>query len=178
MESTLETRAPGARFEERRLVIVLVDLAGFTRAVAQLSVLEIAGIIDSFYGLCGDRVPEYGGHIVKFVGDGCLAVFEPGDAADAVACVTRLRDDVRSMSAASELAVEMGANVHLATVVIGTFGTAVSTEDVIGLGVIHAHRMGGGEGIRISEPVYRKLPNDRRTPWRKHQPPAVYTLEA
>jgi hypothetical protein len=98
-------------------------------------------------------VPEYGGRIIKLVGDGSLSVFEPGDAADAVACVTRLRDDIRSMSTTSGLAVEMGANVHLATVALGTFGTVVPTEDVIGFGVIHTHRMGGGEGFRISEPV-------------------------
>ena len=51
------------------------------------------------------------------------------------------------------------------------------TYDVVGMGVIHAFRMGGGAGTRISEPVYRRLPSDRRTPWRKHQPPATYTWE-
>jgi len=178
MERTLDMHAPSGRFEERRLVIVLVDLAGFTRAVGHLPVLAIAEIVDWLYTLCGDRVPLYGGRIVHFMGDGFLAVFESESAADAVACVVSLRDDVQTMAVASGLAVEMGANVHLATVATGVFGAmSVPTDDVIGMGVIHTNRMGGGAGIRISEPVYRKLPSDQRTPWRKHQPPATYTLE-
>jgi hypothetical protein len=36
--------------------------------------------------------------------------------------------------------------------------------------------MGSGAGIRVSEPVYRQLPNDERTPWHKYQPPATYTF--
>jgi hypothetical protein len=38
--------------------------------------------------------------------------------------------------------------------------------------------LGRGAGIRISEPVYRKLPSAERTPWIKNKPPAVYVLEA
>jgi hypothetical protein len=48
----------------------------------------------------------------------------------------------------------------------------------MGAGVIHVFRMGAGPGVRISEPVYRKLPSGERTPWRKNQPPATYTLES
>ena len=74
---------------------------------------------------------------------------------------------------------DLGANVHLATVVTGRFGVgSAATDDVVGVGVIHTYRMGAGPGIRISEPVYRKLASGERSPWRKHQPPATYTLEA
>ena len=31
--------------------------------------------------------------------------------------------------------------------------------------------------VRLSEPVYRKLPSAERSVWRKHQPPAVYRFE-
>ena len=76
------------------------------------------------------------------------------------------------------LALDVGANVHLATIVEGTFGAGSSAAfDVIGAGVLHAFRMGAGPGVRISEPVYRKLPNDQRQGWRKHQPPATYLRE-
>jgi hypothetical protein len=33
-----------------------------------------------------------------------------------------------------------------------------------------------GSGVRISEPVYRKLPNEHRGPWTKNRPPATYSL--
>jgi hypothetical protein len=37
--------------------------------------------------------------------------------------------------------------------------------------------MGRGEGIRLSEPVYRKLESGVRSPWRRHKPPALYELQ-
>jgi hypothetical protein len=58
-------------------------------------------------------------------------------------------------------------------VVEGEFG-AEGVYDVVGAGVIHTFRMGSGPGVRISEPVYRKLPSARRGSWSKHQPPATY----
>ncbi len=71
----------------------------------------------------------------------------------------------------------MGANIHLSVVVEGQLGTGDSRRyDILGAGVIHVFRMGAGPGIRISEPVYRQLPNDARGPWKKQQPPATYTL--
>ena len=38
--------------------------------------------------------------------------------------------------------------------------------------------LGRGAGIRISEPVYRALPNSARSPWSKHKPSAIYHLDA
>jgi class 3 adenylate cyclase len=168
-----------ARFVERPLVIVLADLAGFTRAVAHLPVVAIAQVVDRFYSLCGELVAAHGGRVVKFSGDSCLAVFEPAAAVDAVACAVAVRDAVRLLGHDSQLDLDLGANVHLATVVTGRFGVgSAATDDVVGVGVIHTYRMGAGPGIRISEPVYRKLASGERSPWRKHQPPATYTLEA
>ena len=72
---------------------------------------------------------------------------------------------------------DVGANIHLSVVVEGEFGRGASrSHDIIGPGVIHTFRMGAGPGVRISEPVYRKQPNDQRSKWKKRQPPATYTL--
>jgi class 3 adenylate cyclase len=176
MEATTSVRA--LRFEERTLVMVLADLAGFTRAVGHLRAIEIAELLDRFYAMCGEQVAARGGRVVKFSGDNCLAVFEPAAARDAVGCAVALRDAVSSIAAAGGLDLDLGANVHLATVASGRFGGEwAPSDDVIGVGVFHTYRMGAGPGIRISEPVYRNLPNDERGPWRKHQPPATYSLE-
>jgi hypothetical protein len=76
------------------------------------------------------------------------------------------------------VALDIGANVHLARIVEGHFGSGPSASfDVMGAGVLHAFRMGAGPGVRISEPIYRKLPNDQRRGWRKHQPPATFALQ-
>jgi adenylate cyclase len=170
-----ETTRP--QFTERRRVLLLADLAGFTRAVAPLRGLQFAELVDDFYRLAADVVQAHGGTIVKFVGDGCLAVFDEENAVAAVSCAQALRPPVRELGERHGVALDLGANVHLSTVVEGRFGAGPSAaNDVVGAGVIHAFRMGAGPGIRISETVYRKQPNDARGPWRKHQPPATYTL--
>jgi class 3 adenylate cyclase len=179
MGSSTDARAQDSRLEERTLVLVLIDLAGFTRAVAGLSAVEIAELLDRFYALSGEIVGEHGGRVVKFSGDNCLAAFEPDHVVDALACVQALRTAVVSMGQDVGVDLDTGANVHLAKVVIGAFGAPyASGDDVMGAGVIHVFRMGAGPGVRISEPVYRKLPSGERTSWRKHQPPATYTLES
>jgi hypothetical protein len=105
-----------------------------------------------------------------------LAVFEPAAAPGAVQFVLALRDAVGAMANELGLDIDLGANLHLATVATGTFGVAPAVDDIMGVGVVYVHRMGSGVGIRISEPVYRKLPSSERGPWRKYQPPATYTF--
>jgi class 3 adenylate cyclase len=70
-----------------------------------------------------------------------------------------------------------GANIHLGTVAEGEIGPEVDRRyDVFGAEVNHLFRLGGGAGIRLTEPVYRRLPNDARGLWEKHKPPAVYSM--
>jgi adenylate cyclase len=154
---------------------MVVDLAGFSRAVGSLSTVELAELVHRFYVAAAALVESRGGRVVKFVGDGCLAVFPEDAAPVAVACAGDFAGIARDLGGDFGVALGVGANVHLATVVEGSFGAGASCGfDVMGAGVLHAFRMGAGEGVRISEPVYRRLPNDQRRGWRKHQPPATY----
>ena len=164
------------RYRERQLTLVLVDLARFTHAVAGLSLQEMTAVVDAFYRAAGTVIAEHRGRVVKFVGDGCLAVFEPDDVLLALDAVEALRALTRSIGAERGLEMDLGANVHLSTVAEAELGLD-GVYEVIGTGVIHTFRMGAGDGTRISERVYRKLPNDRRARWRKHQPPATYEWE-
>ena len=165
-----------AEVRERQLAIVLVDLARFTHAVAGIELRALASLVETFYRASEEVISTHGGRVVKFIGDGCLAVFEPDDAVRAVDAVEQLRSRVPSIGAAHGVELDLGANVHLSTIAEGDFGLSGS-YDVIGMGVVHTFRMGSGAGTRISEPVYRKLPSDRRAPWRKRQPPATYARE-
>jgi adenylate cyclase len=165
-----------AAVRERQLTLVLVDLARFTQAAAGLDLDALAALVDAFYRVAEEVIDAHDGRVVKFVGDGCLAVFEPTDAVRAVDATEALRTRVRELGAANGVELDLGANIHLSTVAEGAFGLR-GIHDVVGMGVVHTFRMGGGAGIRISEPVYRKLPSERRSPWRKHQPPAIYAEE-
>jgi hypothetical protein len=52
--------------------------------------------------------------------------------------------------------VELAANLHLAVVADGELGPDDDRRrDVVGNRVNHLFSMGGGPGVRISEPVYR-----------------------
>jgi adenylate cyclase len=160
-------------FRERQLVILMVDLARFTHAAAGMDSFAVAGLIDRFYTAASAAVIGHGGRVVKYLGDGCLAVFPSDGAVDAVDCVDDLNLLVDELGATLDADLELGANIHLCTVVEGEFGPD-GVYDIVGTGVIHAFRMGSGPGVRVSEPVYRKLPSARRSPWAKYQPPATY----
>jgi adenylate cyclase len=175
MSGAVQGRA--ARVECRR-VIMVADLAGFSRAVGPLSTVELAELVHRFYGGAAALVESRGGRVVKFVGDGCLAVFGEDAAPVAVGCALDFAGIAHELCGEFGVAFDVGANVHLATIVEGSFGAGASAAfDVMGAGVLHAFRMGAGPGVRISEPVYRKLPNDQRRAWRKHLPPATYVRE-
>jgi class 3 adenylate cyclase len=71
-----------------------------------------------------------------------------------------------------------GLSVHMGPAVEAELGTGSSRRsDVIGRTVNQTFLMGRGSGIRISEPVYRKLPSGERAPWSKNRPPAVYVVD-
>jgi adenylate cyclase len=159
--------------------MVMADVAGFTKAITPLSSMQLAQLVDDLYRLMAEAIESSGGRVVKFVGDGCLAVFDESRAPDAVRCVRALGDSVRAVGSRHGVALDIGANVHLSVVVEGEYGDGPSRRyDLIGAGVFHVFRMGAGVGVRISEPVYRQLPNEERGPWTKQQPPATYTLKA
>lgn len=165
-----------ADVRERELAVVLVDLARFTQAVARLDSVETAVVVAAFYDAAAEVFARHRGRVVKFVGDACLAVFEPSDVLRALDAIESLRSRVRDVGRPHGLDLELGANVHVSTVAEGELGLDGAYE-IIGAGVVHTFRMGSGAGTRISEPVYRRLPSDRRSPWLKHKPPVTYVWE-
>lgn len=162
--------------QEAKLVLLAADLAGYARACAHQGALDIARFLDAWYHRFATAISARGGRVVKFIGDGCLAVFPEDRVLDAVDVASELAEAVRASR--GPWRIELGANVHLAVVAEGDFGPEpVRRYDVLGSGVNHLFLMGGGAGIRISEPVFRQLPAERRTVWAKRRPPATYTLE-
>lgn len=165
--------------KERKLALLTVDLTGFTRAATGARAVEVATFLDGYYRLCSESVKKHGGRVVKFMGDACFAAFPEEAAASAVECAMELAREAPAQSGAlyGSRPPALGANVHMSIVAEGMLGADDDKRyDVFGEGVNHLFRMGGGAGIRISEPIYRSLPNDRRGPWEKRQGPATYVL--
>jgi adenylate cyclase len=160
------------RFGLEKLVLFAADLAGYTRTVATRDAIAVAQLLDRYYVEVARIVERHGGRTVKFMGDGCFAVFPEERCLDAV-------DAAHALLALDlgEPGLRMGVAIHLAQVASGELGPPGARRfDVVGAGVNHLFRMGRGAGMRISEPVYRRLPNERRGRWRKDEPPASYEL--
>ena len=111
------------------------------------------------------------------MGDACLATFPDDRCVDAVDAAVELARAIEPIRARHGMRVEVGANVHLAVVAEGEFGPDDDRRyDVLGSGVNHLFLMGAGPGVRVSEPVYRQLPNERRGAFSRQRPPATYAL--
>ena len=164
------------RFQEVKRVLAVLDLAGFTRVMSELDALAVAAFLDDHCAFVAERITAFGGRIVKLMGDGVFAVFAEEDAARAVVCVVSLVETHAGRAPSKRLGTVLGANVHLATVAEGEFAVD-GRYDVVGAGVNHLFRMGGAAGVRISEPVFRQLPNDVRSVWKKNKPPATYRFD-
>lgn len=166
-------------FTPRKRVLVVADLINYTRLAKKLDNLETAAFIDEYYRLCYQLIAPAGGRIVKFLGDACLAVFPPERCLEAVDAVAELSRKVGELGSSRQLPfpIRLGANVHMSVIIEGEFGPAETAHyDVLGEGVNFTFLLGRGEGIRISEPVYRKLPSERRSPWERVKPPTRYVL--
>jgi class 3 adenylate cyclase len=162
-----------------RRVIVTVELAGYTKLFQSKEDLAVADFVSDYYELCERTLSAKGGTILKFMGDGCLATFPESMVTEAVAAAMQLERGIDGLGPHHGVRVTMGANIHLAMVVESMFGSGPSRRlDVIGRGVNQTFLLGRGPGIRISEPVYRQLPNEARELWNKHKPPAIYHLTA
>ena len=163
------------QFTERKLLLCLHDLAGYARLAHHMPDREIAEFLNDYYALNVAAIKEAGGLVLKYMGDAVLSVFEPEHASEAVARMAQLARDVVQLGEKRGAHIQSGCNMHVEQVVVGEFGPeGERRHDAIGKGMNHVHLMGRGPGLRISEPVYRSLPNDARAAWDKVKPPAVY----
>jgi adenylate cyclase len=147
--------------------ILLADLRGFTALAAREDPLRMVGWLDEHLEAAGGPVAERGGEVLKFLGDGLLAVFPdggpPGNAAEGDACVRALAaaEDALARTAALNAGrrarggPELGLDValHHGEVVYGNVGAARRLDfTVIGRAVNEASRMEA-----LCEPLGRSL---------------------
>ena len=160
-------------FRETELVLFTADLAGYTRATLHMAPLDVAAFLDGWYASIEALLARHGGRLVKLIGDGCLATFPPDRCAAAVDAALELVQLDHHTTAG--LAVKAGVKVHLGTVAEGEVGRD-PRYDIFGSAVNHLFRMGGAGLVLISEPVYLRLPDERRARWQKHPTHESYSL--
>ena len=169
--------APTGDFPSSTLVVFVADLAGFAIAFRSRSDEDMVRLLDRYYRTAEEVIAEKRGRVIKFIGDSVLAVFEPVETADAVKAAVMLESAVTAISRHLGFAISLGVNLHMGNAIEAELGSGPSRRaDVFGRTVNQTFLLGRGPGIRISEPVYRKLPSGDRAPWTKNRPPAVYAL--
>src|SRR5208337_456413 len=78
--------------ERIRAVIWLSDMRGFTRRADAMAPESLIELLNLFYDNLVPAIEAEGGEVLKFMGDGLLAIFRISDSADAYeACARALR---------------------------------------------------------------------------------------
>ncbi len=134
-------------------VIWYCDLRGFTRASDSLPRDAVISLLNDYFAAMGKVVVAAGGDVLKFMGDGLLAMFPitgPHDrtavvakAAHAASVVTEAIADLnRSRTAADKPTLRFGLALHIGEVMFGNIGASNRLDfTVIGPAVNHAARL-------------------------------------
>jgi adenylate cyclase len=152
--------------------ILCADVRGFTNFAEETAPEELTRRLNGIFDCLGDPVRAAGGEILKFLGDGVLAVFLPPDGAN-VAVVTpavlaaareilvRVEALNATETAAGNAALSLNIVLHAGEVTYGNIGTADRLDfTVIGPAVNEAARLQGlckelGKPILISKSFVR-----------------------
>lgn len=136
-------------------VVMFSDLRGFTAKSIAWTDQTLLEALDHYFETVVDAVHGRGGDILKFLGDGILAVFPIEHAADAAARATdaleaaqqarsTLADINRARSAAGEPVIDFGTALHAGEVAYGNIGSLDRLDfTVIGKAVNLASRVEG-----------------------------------
>jgi adenylate cyclase len=161
--------------ERRSAIILYADIRGFTDFADAASPEEVMRRLNACFDCMGAPVKAAGGEILKFVGDGLLALFLPEEGRDMSAAATSALAAARDILAAvgklneaeraagnPPLALDIA--LHAGEVTYGNVGTADRLDfTVIGPAVNELSRLEGlckevGRHLLISDAVLRAAP--------------------
>ena len=122
---------------------------GFTRLSEELGESAMVGLLNGYFDTLGDAIEETGGQILKFMGDGLLAVFPLEDGDRRSACIRALgaaqqaRRNLatlnRERNTDGKPAIDFGIGLHVGTVAFGNIGSRTRLDfTVIGPAVNEA----------------------------------------
>jgi adenylate cyclase len=180
-------------------VIWYCDLRGFTRASDTLPGDAIITLLNDYFDTMGNIVTNAGGEILKFMGDGMLAIFPvpaPGERSDTALRAARAAASAvdamlvlnRIRSAEGEPTVRFGLALHIGEVMFGNIGASRRLDfTVIGPAVNHAARLEKlcaplDRSVLLSPAIAELLAADQVEPLGHHamkdidRPQAIYGL--
>jgi adenylate cyclase len=117
-----------------RAVLLFGDLRGFTELSECMAPEAVVAALDAWFDRIAGAVHAFGGEVLKFIGDGVLAIFPIGEQPPSVACDAALRavgaaqagmahlDQARHQQGLPSL--HFGLALHLGEMLWGNVGTA------------------------------------------------------
>jgi adenylate cyclase len=151
-EKIFEGRIDRGDVETVHAAIWVCDLRGFTHLAEAAPREEVIATLNDWFDCMGDALAEHGGEILKFLGDGLLAIFPTVPTSKAEACdraVDAARLALTNVDTANEsrlkqgrAPIEFGLALHLGEVSYGNVGSRRRLDfTVIGPAVNHASRL-------------------------------------
>ena len=158
-------------YVSREMSILFSDIRSFTDLSESMSPQENFDFINAYLGRVSPTIREHQGFVVKFIGDGLMAIFPRGtDAAVAagVAQFQQLQDFNHDRHAKGLKPIEIGMGIHTGQVMLGMLGEPRRLQgDAISAQVNFAARLEGltkyfGSPLLISETTRQNLQNPDR----------------
>jgi adenylate cyclase len=161
---------------EQFIIILFADVRGFTSFAEALLPYDVIHALNLYFEKAGEVIHRHGGRIDNYMGDGFMALFEAGDAADgAIRAVTaglELIDAIRDLGPyLQELYgrnFEIRVGLHYGQVVAGKLGSPGNKKKtVIGDAVNFASRIEAankraGTQLLVSKDLYRLVKKQAR----------------
>ena len=158
-------------------VIWFSDLRGFTRLSGERTPTEIIAVLNEFFDCQVPAIERAGGQVLKFIGDGLLAIFplgngrEVGAVGDAAVrashdAMTALEALNQARAARGDAPLAFGVALHVGEVAYGNIGGAGRLDfTAIGPAVNLASRIEGltgklGKPVLVSGALAQHLPRD------------------
>jgi adenylate cyclase len=132
-----------------RAAILICDLRDFTRISDSWPRDDVIGLLNDYFDAMSEPIARHGGEILKFMGDGLLAIFplsQPSACADLLHAVTEARQAMAALNernrASGSEPLRFGIGVHVGDVMYGNIGSRARLDfTVIGPAVNMASRL-------------------------------------
>lgn len=149
--------------------IIFCDLRGFTSLSNAIPADEVMGLLDGYFDRVVPAIEGQGGEILKFMGDGVLAVFQDPSQTPSRNCAAALRAARGVLGALTEdiggRRLETSIALHWGTVLYGNIGAGNRLDfTVIGPAVNLTSRIEGecsprGEAVLVSDAFAARVPD-------------------
>lgn len=132
-----------------RAAILICDLRDFTKISDNWPRDDVIDLLNDYFDAMSEPIAKHGGEILKFIGDGLLAIFplsEPAACTNLLKAVTEARQAMAALNlnneASGRAALHYGIGVHVGDVMYGNIGSRARLDfTVIGPAVNMASRL-------------------------------------